>query len=122
MWLIIFGITLAAFIAGVIYLIVAIGRFGGVKKISREKKPVNVIISILIIALLFAVFTIAFDMLNAVVILLLVMLFFLIYGLVLKLIKHILKWNPKFYLQGWLAILPSIIFSGSNFVVVPFSK
>ena len=147
MWLIIFGITLAAFVAGVIYLIVAIGRFGMIKTLSHGRKLFSAIISFLVIAIFFSLFTAIFDTLNAIVILLLVMLFFLIYGLIIKIIKSISKKNSKsdseiitekisdqiteqvseqvsertskkendipskkIYLQGWLAIISSLLY------------
>ena len=104
MWRLIFGSVTALSVLGMIYLGFAAARFGGIKKLSRGRKLIGVLISLGITGVLFLVFKLTMSTVNAVMIILHAVLFFLIFGLVFRIVKRVRKKETKHYWQGWLAI------------------
>lgn len=97
-------IILICFIAGTVYMTFCIGRFQGIKKIAGEKKWLRHLISFFVLALCFLIVSHALSVPNAVVIFLHAVAFFLIFDLIFLTAKRIRGYEPKAYLQGWLAI------------------
>lgn len=111
MWLIILGTVIAACIAGGAYMTFAVARFGAVQSLSVSKK-LKLLISFGCIAVCFAALVLIMDVINAIIVFLHVLIFFLLFGLVFRIIKAASGKKPKIYLQGWLAILTSVIYLG----------
>ena len=107
MWLMIFGISIAAVILGFIYMIAAVSKFPGIKKMSKERKWVGYLISFLIIAAGLVVMGYITSPINAAVIFLNLILFMLIFALAAKIIK---KRSEKFYWQGWLPVIACTVY------------
>ena len=110
MWLIIFAAVLAAFIAGTIYLTVAVGRFGLIQKLSGDRKWLKGLISFGIIASVFMALAFLTSVINAIIIVLSTLMFFLIYGLVFRIIKAVRKKDFRCNWQGWLALITSAVY------------
>lgn len=110
MWLIILAAVLAAFAAGTVYLTVAVGRFGLIKKLSGGRKWLKGLISFGIIAAVFTALVFLTSVTNAIIILLSVLMFFLIYGLVFRIIGAVRKKEFKCNWQGWLALVTSAVY------------
>ena len=110
MWLIILGSVLAATAAGVVYMTVCVGRFGGIQALAGEKKWLKYLISFIIIAVSIVVFAKLMSPVNSVIIFLNVTLFFLLYGGILKLVKHFSGKEPAVNLQGWLALISCAVY------------
>ena len=104
MWLIIAAAVMAAVTAGTVYLTIAVGRFGIVKKIAGDKKPYRALVSFAMIAAVFSVIALAMSFVNAVVVFLHAVLFFLLFGLIVRIVKRAAGREPKACLQGWLAL------------------
>ena len=110
MWLLIFGVTFAALIAGIIYMIFAIGRFPFIKKVTKDRKVFKILLSFGIIAIFMAIGTILSSFLNATIIFLQLMLFFLFYTFIGWIIKKCFKKEYSFYWQGWFSIITCVIY------------
>ena len=110
MWLIILAAVLAATAAGLVYMIVCIGRFGGVQSLAGDKKWLRNLISFLIIAVLFIIVALSMSAVNSVIVFLHFTLFFLLYGGIMRLIRHFSGKEFTVYWQGWLAIITTIIY------------
>ena len=104
MWLIILGLTMLGALAGLIYLTIALSRFAWLKKLTGKNKVLGTAASLAIIVAVFVIIDLATTFMNAVVVLLHVMLFFLLSAAVVLIYKRISRREPKFYLQGWLAL------------------
>ena len=59
MWLIILGVIVAALIAGVVYMVIAVGRFGGIKALAADRKWLKNVLSLACIALAFLIVSFA---------------------------------------------------------------
>ena len=101
---------LVAVIAGVIYMTVAVGRFGAVKKLAGEKKLRRALIPFLLIALVFAAFSVLMNFFDAVIIFLHVTVFFLLCGRIAWIIRRVGKKESPYYIQGWMALIGSGIY------------
>ncbi|WP_303790366.1 metallophosphoesterase [Ruminococcus flavefaciens] len=110
MWLIILVAVLAAFAAGTVYLTVAVGRFGLIKKLSGDKKWLKGLISFGIITIIFAALVLLTSVVNAIIILLSSLMFFLIYGLIFRIIRAVRKKEFACNWAGWLSIATSVIY------------
>lgn len=115
MWLIILAAVLAAFAAGTVYLTVAVGRFGLIKKLSGGRKWLNGLISFGIIAIVFTVLVFLTSVTNAIIILLSTLMFFLIYGLVFRIIGAVRKKEFDHNWSGWLALVTSAVYLGVGY-------
>ncbi|MBQ4232654.1 MAG: serine/threonine protein phosphatase, partial [Lachnospiraceae bacterium] len=107
-WLILFALVIAVSIIGVIYMLVAIGRFSLIARI--DKKWMRAFLAFVIIGVCGAVITFLLTYTDAIIVFLHVVCFFLIYGLIFRIIKGIRKKEFKIYWQGWLAIATSVIY------------
>lgn len=110
MWLTILGLVFAVCAAGCIYLMFALARFGLLKKLGEKKRRYALLASLGCIAAVFAVFALVMSVFNAIIVLLHVILFFLFYGLVFRIIKAVTKKQFRLNLQGWAALLTSIVY------------
>ena len=110
MWLIILGLTMLGALAGLIYLTIALSRFAWLKKLTGKNKVLGTAASLAIIVAVFVIIDLATTFMNAVVVLLHVMLFFLLSAAVVLIYKRISRREPKFYLQGWLALTVSVLY------------
>lgn len=115
MWLIILAAVLAAFAAGTVYLTVAVGRFGLIKKLSGGRKWLNGLISFGIIAIVFTVLVFLTSVTNAIIILLSTLMFFLIYGLIFRIIEAVRKKEFDHNWSGWLALVTSAVYLGVGY-------
>lgn len=107
MWIAISIATIIVSLLAFLYLIKAVSRFGLISKINP--KWLKNLVAALIIVLCFAGFTIALGVVNAMVILVYVLAFFVISGIIVRIIQKITGKTSAIYLQGWLAIIISII-------------
>ena len=110
MWLVIFGIMGIAVLIGGIYMIVAVSKFPGIIKLSKQRKVVSLLVSFLILALLFAAFTYFTSITNAAVILLHFILFMAVFSLVAFIYRKATHTKTIHYLHGWLAILACTVY------------
>jgi hypothetical protein len=102
MWLIIFGISIAAVLLGFIYMMSAVSRFPGIHKISKGKKIISLPVSFLIIAAGLVIFGYVTSPVNSAVAFLNLILFMLVFEVIAKIIK---KPTDRFYWKGWLPIM-----------------
>ena len=109
MWLIIFGISIAAVIAGLIYMMSALSKFPGIQKISKGRRLIGWLVSFLFIAAGLVIMGYFTSPINAAIAFLNLILFMLIFALIAKIIK---KRSDKFYWQGWLPIIACAIYLG----------
>ncbi|WP_024860403.1 metallophosphoesterase [Ruminococcus flavefaciens] len=110
MWLIILVAVLAAFAAGTVYLTVAVGRFGLIKKLSGDRKWLKGLLSFGIIAIVFTGMVFLTSVVNAIIILLSTLMFFLIYGLVFRIIRAVRKKDFTCNWAGRLALVTSAVY------------
>ncbi|MCR4638324.1 MAG: metallophosphoesterase [Ruminococcus sp.] len=110
MWLIILAAVLAAFAAGTAYLTIAVGRFGLIKKLSGGRKWLKGLISLGIIAIVFAALVLLTSVTNAIIIVLSTLMFFLIYGLIFRIIKAVRKKEFTCNWAGWLSLVSSAVY------------
>ena len=99
-----------ASVVGALYLIWSIGRFPGIQKITKDKKILKFLVSLLILGAFFGLFCLTMSVINAVIILIHVMLFRLIFDLAGLIVKLITKKKSKFYWQGWGSFIASFIY------------
>lgn len=108
------GIIISAFCAvaaiGGVYLAVAVSRFGGIKKLARDRKSLSFVISLAIIAVVFFAAVMITTSVNAVIILLHFIAFFIFSGLLVKLVEKIRGKEFRHYIQGWLGIVVSVVY------------
>ena len=110
MWLIIFGLVMAAMALGTVYAIVCVGRFGIYKKLSGGKKWLKHLFSFITIVLVFTVLVFTMSSVNAVIVFLDTIVFFLIFGLIMRIIKRASGKDLAVYWQGWLTIAASVVY------------
>lgn len=109
-WLIILGVIVAALITGVVYMVIAVGRFGGIKSLAGDKKWLKNVLSLACIALIFLIVSFAMSPVNAAVVFLHEVLFFLAFGGIMRIVRHFTGKETAVYWQGWLAIGTSVIY------------
>ena len=109
-WSLILGTATVVTLAGLIYLTVCVGRFRGIQKLSGGKGGRRALLSLGIIAVLFALLTFTLSFINALVVFLHVVLSFLLFGLVLRLAKRPAEKTRRVNLQGWLALAFSLAY------------
>ena len=110
MWLMILMSVMIVTIIGVGYMIVCVGRFGGIQVISGNRPILKYLISLLIIVAIFILIAHIMSTVNAVVIFLHEVMFFLLFGGIMKIVKHYTNREFTVNWQGWLAISTSIIY------------
>ncbi len=110
MWLLIFGVTFAALIAAVIYMVIVVSRFPMIKKITKDKRVFRILISLAINVAFMSLLTVLTSFVNATVIYLQLLLFFLLFSFIGWIIKKSLKKESEFYWQGWLSVITCIVY------------
>ncbi len=110
MWLIILAAVVLAAIAGLVYMVVSVGKFGGIRALAGERKWLRHLISFLAIAAVFGVVTVTMSAVNGVVVFLHEVLFFLLFGGVMKIVTRISGKEYAVNWQGWLALASSVIY------------
>ncbi len=109
-WTIILATVAIAVTIGTIYLAASVGRFGGVRKLSRDKTWLRRLISVGIILVCHFILFFVIGEVSTIIVLLHVVAFFLIMGGVTRIIKKIRKKEFKYYWQGWSAIAVSVVY------------
>ena len=109
-WGFVFTAVRIAGIIGGIFLVWTISNFPGIKKLTKGKRILGLLLSLGIFAAGFALFYFSLSMMNAVIILIHYMLFSLLFGIAGFIIKKIRKKESRFYWQGWGALITSLIF------------
>lgn len=115
-WLIILGAVLAACALGLGYLVACLGRFGPVRKLSRGRKGLRRLISLGIIAAVFAALTALMSLINAIIVFLHAVLFFLLFGLGQSLAERAAGRKFRINWQGWLALGASVLWLGAGYL------
>ncbi len=110
MWLIIAGLVLSAAIAGTVYMVVSISKFGAFEAAAGGKKWLKMLLSFLVLAAAFAAVSYFMSVINAVIILLNETLFFLAFGLIMRLVRHFSGKEFTVNWQGWLALIASAVY------------
>ena len=108
-WIVLLILTVVVCSLGAVYMTAAIGRFGGIRKISKDKKWLRRLISFGILAVAFAVVALTLDMVTAIMAYVHVIIFFLICGGIMRLLKKTGK-EFKINWQGWGALLISVVY------------
>lgn len=107
-WIIIFALTAASVIAGIIYMTTAIGRFKLLR--SVKKRWQRWMLSFGIIALGFAICAFLMTPFNAVIVFLHVLIFFLLTDLIVRMVKVVTKRDYTVNWQGWSALLAAAVY------------
>ena len=87
MWLVIFGLTIAGTIAGVIYLFTRFLRFGTVQRIAGDRKAVRILLAL--IPILIGVCFFIADSMNTIIVVLNLMLFWIIGDLITWIVRKV---------------------------------
>ena len=114
-WTIILASVAVAMTTGAIYLAAAVGRFGGIRKLSRGKNWIRRLISFFTIFICGLLLYFMIGLVSSIIVLLHVVAFFLIMGIVTRIVKRIRKKEFKYYFQGWSAIAVSVVYLGVAF-------
>ena len=110
MWLIILAAVITAAVAGMVYMVFSVERFGGIQSLAGDKKWLRHLLAFLAISVCFGVVTVTMSATNAVVVFLHEVLFFLLFGGVMKIVTRISGKEYAVYWQGWLALVTSVIY------------
>ncbi|MCR4642612.1 MAG: metallophosphoesterase [Lachnospiraceae bacterium] len=116
-WMFFISAMLVAVIAGIVYMTVAVGRFGAVKKLAGEKKLRRILVPFLLIALVFAAFSFILNPYDAVIIFLHVTVFFLLCGLITRIIRRVRKKDFQCYVQGWMALCGAAVYLCISYIL-----
>ena len=116
-WLIIFGAAMLAFLLGLAYLTVCVGRFAFIQKLSGGSKWRRGAISLVVLAAAFALLTLCMSPINAGIVFLHVVIFFLLFGLVMRLVRRLTKKESRIYWQGLLALGVSVLYLTVGYVL-----
>jgi len=115
MWgMVVTAVGIAA-ILGSIYLIWTIGKFPGIKKITKDSKLLKIVIPTVILAAGFGIFVITMSVINAVIVLIHLMLFRLIFGIAGFIINKVRGRENTFYWQGWGSLILCTVYLGVAF-------
>ena len=121
MWgMVVTAVGIAA-ILGSIYLIWTIGKFPGIKKITKDSKLLKIVIPTVILAAGFGIFVITMSVINAVIVLIHLMLFRLIFGIAGFIINKVRGRENTFYWQGWGSLILCTVYLGVAFSPVTMS-
>ena len=110
MWTIIITVILIAFISGIIYMTICVGKFEIVQILAKERKWLNFLISFVLIGIIFAIISYTMSFVNAVTILLNEVMFFLLSGVAMRIVRYISGKTFTVNWQGWIAIVGSVIY------------
>lgn len=115
-WIMIFLISIAASLAGLVYMTWAVKQFPFIEKLSKGNGKIAELISLAIIVLFFGLFYFAMSMTNAITVLLIAIAFRLIFGLVFRIIKIFRKEPFGTYWQGYLSLIFCAIYLIAGFI------
>ncbi len=110
MWLIIFGSVILGAVAGLVYLVAAVSRFGGIQAIADGRKWLGYLLSFVCIGVLFGIVSAAMSTVNGIIVLLHEVLFFLLFGGIMRIVTRVSGKEFGIYWQGWLSIVCSVIY------------
>lgn len=116
MWLIIFGLTTAATIAGMVYLAAVIGRTAFIAKLTEGKKALRFLLSMLILAVVFVALRFLLTMQSAMIAVLYAMIFFLLSGLFSFIAKRAFKKEIPFEKRALITLLLLILYLAAGYV------
>ncbi len=116
-WLIILFVVLAVLAPGLCYLVACIGRFGLVKKLSGGRKWPRRLISLAILAAVFALLALWLSPINAIVVFLHLTMFSLLCGLAGRIAKRLTGRESRVYWQGWLALGACVLWLGAGYLL-----
>jgi predicted MPP superfamily phosphohydrolase len=108
MWIAILLIIVAVIICGLIYITASLGRFALIKRL--RKKWHRRLISFAIIVLVSAAVVLTMGTADAVVIFLNFLMFMILFDIIVNVFARISGHRPRSYLQGWLAIITTVIY------------
>lgn len=108
MWIVILALTIAATVAGLVYLISRVYRFGFVGKAAGSRKKYRILLSTLIVLLSFAAAAFALNLMNAVVCLLHFVVLWLFCDLASALVSRLRKQPFRRYYAGYAAVTLSL--------------
>lgn len=94
-WIIFLGLTFIAFLAGIIYLIRQVSKFNFIRKLSKGKRKIARLLSLLIIILVTAAVYFVWSMINAMIVLLHFVMVWLVVNGIAALIRCITKKSKK---------------------------
>ena len=109
-WSFVLGAATVSLLAGLIYLTVCVGRFQGIRKLSGGSGGRRFLLSLGIIAAVFALLAFAMSMINAVVVFLHAVLIFLLFGLGVRLAGKLTGRQFRANWQGWLALAFTLVY------------
>ena len=127
MWLIIIAVIFTILIAGIAYMVFAVGKFGLIQKAGGGKRWKRVLVSLALIAAVFAVCSLAMSVVNAIVVMIAAFMFFLLFGIIGFALRKIsgrsgantydngdakkkgINW------PGWLALLATVIYLAAGY-------
>ena len=116
-WLMILIVSLAALALGLCYLTACLGRFGFVQRLSGGRKWPRRLISLALLAALFALLTLGLSFVNAVVVFLHLTMFFLLCGLAGRIAKRLTGRESSVYWEGWLALALCVLWLGAGYLL-----
>ena len=116
-WLIILAVVLAAWILGLVYMTVSVGRFAFVKKLSAGRKWLSAVLSLGLIILVFAAVSLAMSLVNAIVVFLHAVVFFLLFGLAVRIMQHVRGRRSRINWQGWLALAVTAVYLTAGYIL-----
>lgn len=110
MWILIMVVVLAAFIAGFAYLTSRFCKYQIVKRISKDRKGLKILISMLPIVAMEIIAWITMGNINAIIIFLHLVVIWMIFELMQYIIQKIRKKNFKRYYAGIFAITFTVVY------------
>ncbi|MBR5094577.1 MAG: metallophosphoesterase [Oscillospiraceae bacterium] len=116
-WLIILVAVLATTALGLAYCVACVGRFALVRELSGGKKWRGRLISLGIVAAVFAALALLLSTVNAIVVSLHVVLFLLLFGLGTRIWERVTGRRSRIYWQGWLALGFSVVYLTAGYVL-----
>ncbi|MCR5002468.1 MAG: metallophosphoesterase [Lachnospiraceae bacterium] len=116
-WIIIFVITIAASLAGLVYMVWAVRQFPLIDKLAGGNKKISSLISFVLIALVFCIIMMTMSMTNAIVVLLFAIGFRLTFGLLGRIIRLFHKEPYKTYWQGCLSLLACAVYLTAGYII-----
>ena len=115
MWMMILSAFLIVFLAGLCYLVIAVSKFGVIRKLMGKSKLLGYGVTILLLGALTAGAALVFSLVNAVIIGLHFVFFFLVFGILTRIKKRFTAKDSRVYWQGWLAIGTTVLYLGMGY-------
>ena len=115
MWMLLLITVFAGLCAGIVYLTIAVSRFGAIQSLAREKKRWSRLFALILILAGLLIATLTLSFVNAVFMFLHVAGFFLLAALIMRIIRHFTDRPFKIYLQGWIALAASVVTLSAGF-------